>query len=82
MLRAASSEELVRTTPAKIQAPTMILQGTEDPIFRPDHGEALHQLIVGSEYHLVKGMGHVPNDQFFDLYIALLKQQVIKSSGL
>lgn len=79
MMRGTRSEELVRTTPAKIQAPTIVLQGSEDPIFRPDHGEALHRLIAHSKYHFINGMGHVPNDQFFDLYIELLEQLALRA---
>jgi pimeloyl-ACP methyl ester carboxylesterase len=75
MLRDEKSEGLIRSTLSKIKVPTIILHGSEDPIFPPDHGEALHRLIEGSEYHLVEGMGHVPNDQLFDLYIDCLKRQ-------
>lgn len=77
MLASKSSEELIRTTPSKIAVPTVILQGSEDPIFPPDHGEALSRLIKGSSYFLVEGMGHVPNDHFYDLYIHILKKQVM-----
>ncbi len=75
MMRSPRSEELVRKTPSKIQLRVVILQGSEDPIFRADHGEALHHLIAGSEYRFVEGMGHVPNDHFFDLYVDILKRQ-------
>lgn len=75
MLRDERTEELVRTAPAKIKVPTTIIQGSEDPIYPPDHGKALHHLILHSNYLLIEGMGHVPNNHFFDLYITLLKQQ-------
>lgn len=75
MIRDERSEALIRFTSWNVQVPTIILQGSEDPIFPPDHGEALHRLIDGSEYYLVEGMGHVPNDHFFDLYIDVLKRQ-------
>ncbi len=73
MLRRELSEELVRTVPSKIKVPTVIIHGTEDPIFAPDHGEALHRAIPHSKYLLMEGMGHVPGDHFFDLYIDLIK---------
>jgi pimeloyl-ACP methyl ester carboxylesterase len=60
------SEEIVRNAPAKIRTPTLVLQGTEDPIFPIDHGKKLAESITGSTYHLLKGFGHVPNPHFFD----------------
>ena len=78
MLRSESSEELVRKVPSQVKVPTIILQGSEDPIFPPGHGEALSRAIENSEYFLVEGMGHIPNDHFFDLYINLLEQQKSK----
>ncbi|MBS0607652.1 MAG: alpha/beta hydrolase [Verrucomicrobia bacterium] len=78
MLRDEQSEELVRIAPSMVKVPTVILHGTEDPIFPPDHGEALNRAIEHSEYFLVEGMGHVPNDQLFDLYIDILKRQALE----
>lgn len=78
MLKDERSEDLVRSLPAKIKVPTVIIHGTEDPIFPPDHGKALHQAIKGSEYFLVEGMGHIPNDHFYDFYIDILKRQASK----
>jgi pimeloyl-ACP methyl ester carboxylesterase len=78
MLNTQSSEEHVRTAPAEIRVPAVILQGSEDPIFPPDHGEALSRAIVGSEYIPVEGMGHIPNEHFYDLYIDVLKRQASK----
>ena len=78
MLNGEQSERLIRTAPSKIKVPTVILQGSEDPIFPPDHGEALSRAIEGSEYVFVEGMGHIPNDRFYDLYIEILKRQAAK----
>lgn len=75
MLRGESSENWVRSAPAKIKVPTVILQGSEDPIFPPDHGKALARAIKNSEYIFVEGMGHIPSDHFFDLYIEILLRQ-------
>ncbi len=79
-LASARSETLVREVPYQIQAPTLILQGSEDPVFRPDHGEALARAIQGSSYLLVKGMGHVPNSYFDDLLIAEIKQHALQQT--
>jgi len=72
-LASARSEKLVRETPYQIQVPTLILQGSEDPVFRPDHGEALAKAIKGSKYILVEGLGHVPNTYFDDFLINQIK---------
>lgn len=65
----SKSEELVRTLPRLVKVPTLILHGTEDPIFPPDHGAALAAAIPRSRYLLIEGMGHVPNRHFYDLWI-------------
>ncbi|CDZ80120.1 3-oxoadipate enol-lactonase 2 [Candidatus Rubidus massiliensis] len=75
MLNTHHSEELIRVAPSKVQTPTVILHGSEDPIFPKDHGYALSQIIKNSTYLLVDGMGHIPSDPFYDLYIKILKQQ-------
>jgi len=49
----------------KIKAPTLILHGTEDPIFHPDCGKDLAKSIPGAELILIEGMGHsLPRDLF------------------
>lgn len=78
MLRNEHAETLVRTAPLQVKLPTVILQGSEDPIFSPDHGEALAKAIENSEYILVEGMGHIPNNYFYDFYIDILKRQASK----
>lgn len=77
MLNTRHSEDLFRSTPSKIKVPTVVLQGSEDPIFPPDHGIGLAQKIKHSKYFLVEGMGHVPGDHFYDLYIRILKEQAL-----
>lgn len=75
-LASSRSEDLVRTVPYLIQTPTLILQGSEDPVFRQDHGEALAKAIQGSSYMLVQGMGHAPNSYFDDFLIEQITQHV------
>lgn len=73
MLNTPQSEQLIREVPAQIARPTIVLQGTEDPIFPPDHGKALSRKIKNSKFHLIEGMGHVPNDHFYEFYIECIK---------
>lgn len=80
MLRSEQSEKFVRLVPSKIAIPTVILHGTEDPIFPPAHGERLKQAIKNAEYFLVDGMGHVPSNHFYNFYIEILKRQALAAS--
>lgn len=68
------SEELVRSAPHHVKPLTLIFHGSEDPIFPPDHGEALAKSIVNSKYVFLKGMGHIPNSYFYDRMIDEMKQ--------
>ena len=69
----------VFTAPSRIDAlatvgvPTLIVHGTEDPIFPIDHGEALAKAIPGSTFVAWEGVGHeIPAPLGPDL-IALLQ---------
>jgi pimeloyl-ACP methyl ester carboxylesterase len=41
-----------------ITAPTLVIHGTADPMFPPEHGEALAEEIPGSRLLLIEGGGH------------------------
>jgi|SRR5436190_304489 len=41
-----------------ITAPTLVVHGTADPMFPPEHGEALARAIPGSQLLLLDGAGH------------------------
>ncbi|MCU1405133.1 MAG: alpha/beta hydrolase [Glaciihabitans sp.] len=43
---------------ATISAPTLVLHGTEDPVFPVQHGEALAREIPGAKFMPIVGMGH------------------------
>jgi pimeloyl-ACP methyl ester carboxylesterase len=45
---------------ADIAAPTLVLHGTDDPLFPLAHGEALAREIRGARLLRVEGMGHEP----------------------
>lgn len=69
-----ATEEIVRAVPYQITTPTLIFQGSEDPVFGPDHGEALAAAIKGSQYVFVKDMGHAPTRYFDDFIVEHLKR--------
>ncbi len=47
-------------TMADIHAPTLVVHGTDDPMFPLPHGEALAREIPGAHLLVVEGMGHEP----------------------
>jgi pimeloyl-ACP methyl ester carboxylesterase len=58
-----------------ISAPTVVVHGTDDPVYPPAHGEALAEGIPGARLVLVDGLGHeVPEG--FGADLAMLVMQV------
>ncbi len=43
---------------ADIDSPTLVIHGTDDPMFPLPHGEALAHEIHGATLLVVEGMGH------------------------
>jgi pimeloyl-ACP methyl ester carboxylesterase len=59
--------EPVRHRLGEIEAPTLVLHGTEDPLFPIAHGEALARKIPGARLVPVEGVGHeYPPPQVWD----------------
>ncbi|CAL9353994.1 Aclacinomycin methylesterase RdmC [Nocardiopsis dassonvillei] len=57
--------------PADISAPTLVLHGTEDPMFPLPHGEALAREIPGARLVPLPGAGHqYPPEPLWDLVVA------------
>ncbi|HEY0540616.1 MAG TPA: alpha/beta hydrolase [Actinoallomurus sp.] len=52
--------EDLRPRLGEITAPTLVIHGTEDPLFPPGHGAALSREIPGAELLLLDGVGHEP----------------------
>jgi pimeloyl-ACP methyl ester carboxylesterase len=42
----------------EVRAPTLVIHGTDDPVFPPAHGAALAAEIPGAELLLLEGVGH------------------------
>ncbi|MER5836534.1 alpha/beta fold hydrolase [Streptomyces sp. NPDC002130] len=64
-LRAALNHTLAGAAPvgstadlASVTTPTLVLHGTEDPMFPPAHAEATAAAIPGARLVLIEGMGH------------------------
>lgn len=43
---------------AAVTAPTLVLHGTEDPMFPPAHAEAVAAAIPGARLVMIEGLGH------------------------
>src|SRR5262249_27457292 len=48
----------VRSRLGEVRAPTLVIHGSEDPLFPPGHGEALAREIPSAELLLLEGVGH------------------------
>ena len=60
---------------ADIAVPTLVLHGTDDPLFPIEHGEALAAEIAGARLVQLAGMGHeVPPPPLWDVVIGELVQ--------
>jgi pimeloyl-ACP methyl ester carboxylesterase len=57
-------------TMAEIRQPTLVLHGSEDPMFPLPHGEALAASIPGASLVVLEGMGHeMPPRAFWDVVV-------------
>jgi 3-oxoadipate enol-lactonase len=45
----------------RIQAPTLVISGTDDPSTPPEHGELIHEGIPGSEFIVIEQAAHLAN---------------------
>jgi pimeloyl-ACP methyl ester carboxylesterase len=62
--------EPVKGRLSDIEAPTLVLHGTHDPLFRPPHAEALADAIAGSRLIMLEGVGHeVPPRAVWDVVV-------------
>lgn len=62
-----------------IKAPTLIIHGTEDPVFPIDHAQALSTAISGSKLAILNDMGHNLNTHFFEEISLLIQAHVLKN---
>jgi pimeloyl-ACP methyl ester carboxylesterase len=53
-----SSGELLGDPLSSIEVPTLVIHGTADPMFPPEHGQAVVEAIPGAELLVLEGAGH------------------------
>ena len=64
---------------AEIDVPTLVLHGTEDPLFPFPHGEALASEIHGATLLALAGMGHeVPPHGLWDVVVPAITEHTAK----
>ena len=66
---------------AEIDAPTLVVHGTVDPVFPIDHGRALAEGISGAVYIEVEGLGHEVPDAFATDLWPVLQRHLSASSA-
>ena len=55
--------------------PTLVIHGTADPMFPPQHGEALAAEIPGARLLLLDGAGHGVDQADWDTIVAAVLEQ-------
>jgi pimeloyl-ACP methyl ester carboxylesterase len=65
-----------------LRVPTLVIHGTEDPLFPCEHGVALSKEIPGATLLLLEGVGHeMPPRQVWDRVIAALVRHTSHAPG-
>jgi pimeloyl-ACP methyl ester carboxylesterase len=64
-----------------LKAPTLIVHGTEDPVYPPSHAFALHELIPDSRLELIEGLGHELPAGFVDQFAGIVTAFVKKTES-
>ncbi|MGO4728947.1 alpha/beta fold hydrolase [Paenibacillus sp. 2KB_22] len=54
---------------AKVNVPSLVIHGVEDPMFAPACGKDTAQVITGAEFMLLEGMGHDLPTQLFETVV-------------
>jgi pimeloyl-ACP methyl ester carboxylesterase len=65
---------------ATVSKPTLVIAGSEDPIFPPAHAEAMVKAIPYAQLLLIEKMGHILNPVFFLPIIDAVGQHMLEAS--
>lgn len=77
--RLTGDDEPLRPRLREIAAPTLVIQGRDDPLFPLGHGEAMAREIPGARLLAVPGMGHeIPPRPTWDLVIPAMLRHTAK----
>ncbi len=57
-----------------ISQPTLIIWGEDDKVIPAEDGQKLHSSILNSRFFVLKGCGHVPQEEKSDLFVQLVTE--------
>jgi pimeloyl-ACP methyl ester carboxylesterase len=60
----------------RIGCPTLVIQGSADPVFGVEHGEAIAAAIPGAELWVVDGLGHATPPDLWEALTERVAAQV------
>jgi len=63
----------------RIDKPTLVIHGSEDPLIPPEHGVHTAEQIKGAKFVLVEGMGHNLPERFHPQIIGLMSAHINKA---
>ena len=66
----------------KLEVPTLVVHGTEDPLFPLGHGEALAREIPGAELLTLEGAGHELARRDWDVVVPAILRLSGQSAGI
>jgi pimeloyl-ACP methyl ester carboxylesterase len=73
-------EDRARGPVSGIAAPTLVIHGDDDPVFPPEHGEALTAAIPGAEHLELEGVGHELPRRSWDVVIPAILGHTMSTS--
>jgi pimeloyl-ACP methyl ester carboxylesterase len=69
----AKDRDLIKT----VRQPTLILWGAQDRLITEASGQRFHQDIAGSQYVVLEGLGHVPQEEDPERSVGVVKQFLV-----
>lgn len=67
---------------SSIEVPTLIIHGSDDQLIGTDAGRELHELIRGSDLHVVPGMGHEIPRELWPTFVAQCSKNAARAKEL
>lgn len=67
---------------ASIQAPTLVLRGSDDPIFPTEHARTTCARLPHAQLHVIDRMGHALDPAFFEEIAMALTRFLDRPEGL
>lgn len=65
----------------RIELPTLIVAGADDPLREPGYAQGVHERIAGSELHVLERCGHMPQLEHPERFNAILLDWLARVAG-